>query len=92
MAREVELKLCLAQDQVEVLQRLPLLADEAENRGRRALHNQYFDTPDRALAAQRVALRIRDQDGRHIQTLKTRGAASRSAQADCGADSRTGSR
>ncbi|MFC6670344.1 inorganic triphosphatase [Marinobacterium aestuariivivens] len=75
MAREIELKLCLAQDQVKRLQRLPLLVEEAEYCGRRALHNQYFDTPDLALTAAGVALRIREQDGRHIQTLKTRGAS-----------------
>ncbi len=75
MAREIELKLSLDPQHAEALMRLPMLATEAGLCGRTPLHNQYFDTPDRLLAAHRVALRIREQDGRFIQTLKTRGSS-----------------
>ncbi|UTW10591.1 CYTH domain-containing protein [Marinobacterium rhizophilum] len=74
MAREVELKLSLDPQQALALRALPWLG-EPEPGGSRPLHNQYFDTPDRLLAQHRVALRIREQDGRYIQTLKTRGSS-----------------
>jgi triphosphatase len=75
MAREIELKLNIDPQQAPDLLRLPLLAETCEQGGRTPLHNQYFDTPDRLLAAHRVALRIREQGGRYIQTLKTRGSS-----------------
>ncbi|WP_020679344.1 inorganic triphosphatase [Marinobacterium rhizophilum] len=74
MAREIELKLSIEPQQAVVLLALPLLA-EPESGGCRPLHNQYFDTPDRLLAQHQVALRIREQGGRYIQTLKTRGSS-----------------
>ncbi|GGO77986.1 hypothetical protein GCM10011348_08790 [Marinobacterium nitratireducens] len=75
MAREIELKLSLDEDDVAKLRALPLLAAGAEYRGSVPLHNRYFDTPGQALASHRVALRIREDGGRYIQTLKTRGAS-----------------
>jgi inorganic triphosphatase YgiF len=39
----------------------------------RELFNQYFDTPERDLAAAKVALRVRRDGEQFIQTLKTRG-------------------
>ncbi|NVK39642.1 MAG: CYTH domain-containing protein [Oceanospirillaceae bacterium] len=75
MAREIELKLSLAEEGVSALRALPLLASEADFRGTSRLHNRYFDTASQALAANRVALRIREDDGRFVQTLKTRGAS-----------------
>ena len=46
---------------------------------RSALSAIYFDTPDRLLARHRFALRLRNEDGRWVQTLKgaKAGAASR---------------
>lgn len=75
MTKEIELKLSLAPDQIDTLLHQPLLANEAVAQGRSMLHNRYFDTPDGLLAANRVALRIREIGTRYIQTLKTRGAS-----------------
>ncbi|MFE8072897.1 CYTH domain-containing protein [Marinobacteraceae bacterium S3BR75-40.1] len=43
----------------------------------RHLKNQYFDTPQSTLNEARAALRIREVDGRWIQTLKTKGVIDR---------------
>jgi triphosphatase len=76
MAREQELKLAVAQASWPVItawleeggaQRLPM----------RALRNTYFDTPDGQLNRQRIALRIRQHGEDYIQTLKTKGTATR---------------
>ena len=37
----------------------------------RRLTGTYFDTPDRALLAQGLVLRVREADGRFIQTVKS---------------------
>lgn len=75
MGCEIELKLALLPAYGEQLLEQKLLercgATEAQ---RKQLENIYFDTPDRALAAQKVALRIRRDGERYIQTLKTAGS------------------
>lgn len=72
MATETELKLQLDSTDIDRLRVHPLLqAGMAE--GRQALRNTYYDSPDLALAKARVALRLRYQGSRIIQTLKTRG-------------------
>ncbi len=71
MNNETELKLLLApQDHSRILI-APCLAGYP----RSTLHlvNTYFDTPERVLNSARVALRIREKNGRYIQTLKTKG-------------------
>lgn len=74
MSQEIELKLAVEQASLAALPAHPLLASGAE--GPRRLCNTYFDTPDGALEKARVALRIRQVDGRCLQTLKTSGAGS----------------
>jgi triphosphatase len=74
MAREIELKLSIDPQQAAAFMALPLLA-ESDSGACQRLNNQYFDTPDRLLAQHRVALRIREQGGRYIQTLKTQGSS-----------------
>lgn len=51
---------------------LPALREHADGEPVvRDLHTVYFDTPDLRLYANGVALRVRREDGRFIQTLKT---------------------
>ncbi|CAM4178725.1 CYTH domain-containing protein [Vreelandella rituensis] len=69
--REVELKLALAEDGSEALATHALL-DSLPCR-RQQLTNTYFDTPEGILENARMALRLRQVDGRTLQTLKTSG-------------------
>ncbi len=73
MAIELELKLALPADMHDDFRALDLLAGSIENR--QALTNTYFDTPDLQLRQARIALRIRRQGDRIIQTLKTSGSS-----------------
>ena len=68
---EIELKLALPPQQVEAF--LKLMAWRRSTPVRQALITRYFDTPDFALSAQGVALRVRRAGRRWLQTLKTEG-------------------
>lgn len=72
MATETELKLLLEPAATEQLSRHPLLGAAGEPT-EHWLYNTYYDTPELDLAAAKVALRVRRQGERFIQTLKTRG-------------------
>jgi inorganic triphosphatase YgiF len=72
-ATEIELKLALSADAVAKLPRLAPLARRAATHLR--LNNIYFDTPDQQLRQQGVALRLRQDGKRWLQTLKTAGNA-----------------
>lgn len=67
---EVELKLALPPQQVEAFLKLMARRRAPE---KQALLTRYFDTPDFALSAQGVALRVRRVGRRWLQTLKTEG-------------------
>lgn len=69
--RETELKLALAPDQVAPF--LRLMARRRQTPTRQRLVTRYYDTPDFALNAVGVALRVRRQGRRWVQTLKTEG-------------------
>jgi inorganic triphosphatase YgiF len=74
MSQEIELKLVFTQeitlatilDGIRAVLAVPELAVQA-------LRNIYFDTADRRLNQEKVALRVRDKSGQFIQTLKTKG-------------------
>jgi len=68
---EIELKLALPPQQVDAF--LRRMARRRSEPVRQALHTLYFDTPDFALSAQGVALRVRRAGRRWLQTLKTEG-------------------
>ena len=72
MAHEIELKLALAEcDQARFL-RHPLLRTAA-SRHVETLDNIYYDTPDLSLRRHGVALRLRRQGRRWLQTVKLAG-------------------
>lgn len=76
MSQEIELKLLFTQALAleDVAGRLKQVLPEFELE-QQPLRNIYFDTTDRRLNQARIALRIRDKNGRFIQTLKTKGVA-----------------
>lgn len=76
MAREQEIKLSVGAAS------WPEIEDWLENIGAspqpaKSLQNTYFDTSDCQLNRRKIALRIRHDGERYIQTLKTKGAATR---------------
>lgn len=72
MAQETELKLNLHARDVPRLLAHPLLAAPPRTE---QLFNTYFDTPDLALKAQRMAVRERRVGGRTLLTVKTAGTS-----------------
>src|SRR5690348_13830437 len=69
---EIELKLALDAQAMETLLSSPLLRERAKADPRtRELRNVYYDTPDRRLHARKAVLRVREIEGRYVQTLKS---------------------
>ncbi|MBU1395779.1 MAG: CYTH domain-containing protein, partial [Gammaproteobacteria bacterium] len=68
---EIELKLALPPQQAAAF--LKRMARRRDAPVRQELITRYFDTPDFALSAQGVALRVRRAGRRWLQTLKTEG-------------------
>ena len=74
--REVEMKLLLDPRDLPRVPDLPALKTVAEGPPAvRFLRTVYYDTPDRRLFAGGVALRVRQEGDRFVQTLKTLNAA-----------------
>jgi len=72
---EVELKLLLADKDNDKLQRHPLIAAHAVGEMRtQHLAARYFDTPDLHLMRHGAGLRVRQEDGQWIQTMKAGGS------------------
>lgn len=75
MGQEIELKLALLPEYADQVAGLTLLEGSDDGRRQcRQLDNIYFDTPANDLSRARVALRIRRDGDRYIQTLKTAGS------------------
>ena len=74
MCMEIEIKLALGTTGPEQLRQHPLL--QAGHDKVRLLGNTYFDTPSGELEAARMALRLRRDGNRWLQTLKTDGEGS----------------
>ncbi|MCZ4287115.1 CYTH domain-containing protein [Marinobacter salarius] len=73
MAQELEIKLSVAQPDLDRVVDWLLGQPNTYESGTLQLGNTYYDTPDGDLNRQKIALRIRKLGDRHIQTLKTRG-------------------
>ncbi|KEA63365.1 Adenylate cyclase [Marinobacterium lacunae] len=74
MGSETELKLGLLPEYSEEVATLPMLEQLAcAPSQHRTLRNVYYDTPEQHLHRARVALRIRQDGDRYIQTLKSAG-------------------
>lgn len=70
MSQEIELKLSLPRSALPALRRHPLIAGAAKQGNAVTLTNTYFDTPDLALKAAKVAVRTRSQGKLQLQTVK----------------------
>jgi adenylate cyclase len=70
MSQEIELKLSLPTQAVPALRRHPLFAAATKQGHAVTLDNTYFDTPDGALKARKVALRLRRRGRAQLQTVK----------------------
>jgi len=71
---EIEFKLAIAPGDVERLRAHPHLREVSLGPAQtRPLDNRYFDTPDHLLAQNAMALRLRRDGERWVQTLKTAG-------------------
>jgi inorganic triphosphatase YgiF len=77
MAKEIELKLSVLNADKNVLEQLKecfmSLGINSTELNKKHLENIYYDTPDRVLNKNRMALRIRKKGDAYIQTLKTKG-------------------
>ncbi|MGK5079703.1 CHAD domain-containing protein [Janthinobacterium sp. HLX7-2] len=74
---EIELKLLLAPGDAPRLRAHPLLAHYAPGEPQLLLmHDIYVDTPDLQLCRHQAGLRVRQVDGRWVQTLKAGGSVS----------------
>ncbi|PID43820.1 MAG: adenylate cyclase [Proteobacteria bacterium] len=74
MATEIELKCTTSLPCLDMARKLFMSMDLLESKQVR-LVNRYYDTPDFQLNRHRMALRIRKQNDRFIQTLKTMGSS-----------------
>jgi triphosphatase len=72
MADEVELKLELTPEAADEIEASGLLAGDPETVQQKSI---YFDTPDRDLMKGGLSLRVRQSDGRRVQTIKADGAS-----------------
>ncbi len=79
MAVELEIKLTLTADNLAQATSWLSQRSDVESLGAKTMRNCYYDTPAGALNARKIALRLRQQDDRFIQTLKTKGEFSAGA-------------
>ncbi len=71
---EVELKLAVDGDALALLKEKVLPSIEGEISGKeKEVFNDYFDTPDFVLRRRKIGFRVRTQNGRYEQTIKTQG-------------------
>ena len=71
MFLEAEIKLRISSETVSAIKEHPLLKQrQIEGWRSGIIYNQYYDTPDKQLASEGVALRMRRDGDQYIQTLK----------------------
>jgi len=73
---EVELKLRADSDGMAILLASPRLMQASRDGKFRRMQAVYYDTPDRKLQSQGISFRVREEDGRFVQTLKRTGSRS----------------
>jgi len=71
IATEIELKLAARRRDLPALRRALERRAASGPPGRARLVSTYFDTPDRRLASQGLALRVRASNGKFVQTVKS---------------------
>lgn len=74
MATEIELKCMMSQANLAEAEKW-MLGVGAMRAHSVKLVNRYYDTPDRQLNKHKIALRIREKEGKFFQTLKTKGSS-----------------
>jgi inorganic triphosphatase YgiF len=72
----IELRLAAAPDQLSALKEALEAMRSASAPSCLTLISTYYDSPDHKLRQKHMTLRVREQDGRYIQTLKSNGSAS----------------
>ncbi len=75
MSKEVELKLALPAQALPALRAHPLIADAPVEGADGVLLNTYFDTPGLELRSRKIALRLRKDRERWLQTVKCAAAS-----------------
>lgn len=73
MAEELEIKLTVAEPDLNRVALWASARSDARYEAEQALFNRYYDTPDAVLNRQQAALRVRRLGMNYVQTLKTRG-------------------
>ena len=73
MAEELEIKLTVAEPDLNRVALWASARSDARYEAEQALFNRYYDTPDAVLNRQQAALRVRRLGTNYVQTLKTRG-------------------
>jgi triphosphatase len=73
MAVELEIKLTLTEVSLAKAAAWLTARPDVEPAGTKQLRNRYYDTARGSLNERRIALRLRQQDGQYLQTLKTKG-------------------
>lgn len=74
MVQEIELKLSISVQDRDALLQHEIVRQAASSFKQLQLVNQYFDTPDQLLTKHQIALRIRTDGDRWIQTIKGKGS------------------
>lgn len=70
MPLEIEIKLSFSPNALPEIMRYPLIADAPQEASPEVLDNTYFDTPEQALKARGIGLRLRQQAKGAVQTVK----------------------
>ena len=68
---EVELKLGVTPEQIAALRNCPGFADSLQHPSREILDSVYFDSDERFLRNHGLTLRVRRQDEKRVQTIKS---------------------
>ena len=71
MEKEIELKLCVAPDDIPVLRNHPQFVHAFHSPAHATLNSVYFDSEDRSLREHGLTLRVRQIGAKRVQTIKS---------------------